>query len=157
MKQDRFLIAILIGIGVLVVAAFVLFFFRQTNLNYVNDDGPAGVVQNYVLALHKGDYQKAYDYLVSDQYKPTYEDFRRPFVMKQNNISTADVQISNVNLMEDEATVDLLMAQFGDAPFGGGYRSSERAELKKDQGLWKIKQMPYPYWLYDWYQIPPEK
>ena len=63
MKQDRFLIAILAGIGLLVVAAFVLFFVRQSNLNYVSDDTPEGVVQNFVLALHKGDYEKAYAYL----------------------------------------------------------------------------------------------
>jgi hypothetical protein len=155
-KQDRFLIAILAGIVVLVVAAFVLFFARQANLNYVNDDNPAGVLQNYVLALHKGDYQKAYNYLASSKDKPAFEDFRRPFMMKETDISQADIQVGTVNLVEDEATVELLTAHFGDSPFSS-YRNSERATLKKEQGFWKIREMPYPYWQYNWYQATPEK
>ena len=55
MKQDRFLTGILIGIVVLVVVALAVFFTRKDNLNYVSDDTPAGVVQNYVVAVHKRD------------------------------------------------------------------------------------------------------
>ena len=52
MKQDRFLTGILIGIAVLVVIALAVFFLRQDNLVYAAEDTPAGVVQNYVVALH---------------------------------------------------------------------------------------------------------
>ncbi len=157
MKQDRFLIAILAGIGLLVVAAFVLFFVRQSNLNYVDDSTPEGVVQNYVLALHKGDYEKAYAYLAEDKNKPVYEDFRRPFAMKQVDISSSDVQITDTQILGDTATVGVLFSQFYGPFVSRGYRSSERAELKLEQNYWKIRQMPYPYWYYDWYQTTPVK
>ena len=55
MKQDRFLIGILIGIVILVVAALTVFFTRKDNLIYVTEETPEGVVQNYVVALHKRD------------------------------------------------------------------------------------------------------
>lgn len=157
MKQDRFLIAILAGIGLLVVAAFVLFFVRQSNLNYVSDDTPEGVVQNFVLALHKGDYEKAYTYLAEGENKPAYEDFRRPFAMKQVDISSSDVQITDTQILGDTATVGVLFSQFNGPFSSGGYRNSERAELKLEQNRWKIRQMPYPYWYYDWYQTTPVK
>jgi len=80
MKQDRFLLGILVGIGILVVIALVLFFVRQDKQEYVMDDVPEGVVHNYALALYQGDYQKAYGYLAEREDKPTYEEFRMPFL-----------------------------------------------------------------------------
>jgi hypothetical protein len=56
MKQDRFLLGILVGIGVLIVVALALFFTRQDNQDYVSDTTPEGVVHNYALALYKDDY-----------------------------------------------------------------------------------------------------
>jgi len=44
MKQDRFLVGILVGIGVLVVIALGLFFTRQDKQEYISDDTPKGVV-----------------------------------------------------------------------------------------------------------------
>ena len=37
MKQDRFLIGILIGIGVLIVVALTIFFTRQNKQTYMSD------------------------------------------------------------------------------------------------------------------------
>jgi len=151
MKQDRFLIGILVGIGVLVVAAFVLFFVRQSQLNYAAEDTPAGVIQNYVLALHKGDYQKAYAYLAEGQDKPTYDDFRKPFITKMNNISQSDIQIGDTTLMDQEAVVSLVSSSYYDGPITR-YNMTETATLKKVNGQWKITLMVQPYWYYDWYQ-----
>ena len=79
MKQDRFLTGILVGIGLLVVVALVVFFTRKNSQTYVPDDTPEGVVHNYVLAVLDKDYEKAYGYLAELKYKPTYEEFRRAF------------------------------------------------------------------------------
>ena len=79
MKQDRFLIGILVGIGVLVVLALGLFFTRQDTQEYQTDDTPEGVVHNYVLALYRGDHEKAYGYLAEGENKPSYNEFREPF------------------------------------------------------------------------------
>ena len=59
MKQDRFLTGILIGIAVLVVAALTLYFMRRQQAVYQPEDNPAGVVHNFVLALHNGEYERA--------------------------------------------------------------------------------------------------
>ena len=83
MKQDRFLTGILIGIAVLIVVALTVFFSRKDNLNYVADDTPEGVVQNYVVALHKRDFDKAYGYLADLENKPTQEQFHQSFLLHQ--------------------------------------------------------------------------
>ena len=63
MQRDRFLLAILAGIGILVIITLVLFFIRQGNTGYQDESTPAGVVNNYVLALQRRDYQRAFTYL----------------------------------------------------------------------------------------------
>ena len=69
MKQDRFLVGILIFIGVLVVVALALFFIRQDNQVYVADDTPDNIVRNYALALQKQDFQRAYTYLADNRWQ----------------------------------------------------------------------------------------
>ena len=86
MKKDRFLIGILVGIGILAVLAIVLFSTRQTKATYVADDNPAGVVQNYVLALYKMDYPRAYGYLAEGQGKPDLASFRQSFTVQRFDI-----------------------------------------------------------------------
>jgi hypothetical protein len=101
MKQDRFLTGILIGIGVLVVVALVVFFTRQDTHNlHVSDDTPEGVVHNYVLAVLNKDYEKAYGYLADLEYKPTYEEFRRSFLngyVRPDDSSAVDVGESEID------------------------------------------------------------
>ena len=63
MRQDRFLTGILIGIGILVVAALAMFFIRRDDQAYLSDDTPEGVVHNYVVSILNKDYEKAYGYL----------------------------------------------------------------------------------------------
>ena len=70
MRGDRFLLAILIAIGVLVVLAVVLFYTQGGINDYGLEDTPQGVLRNYILALEKGDYQRAYSYLHDAQGKP---------------------------------------------------------------------------------------
>ena len=60
MKQDRFLTGILIGIGILIIAALAVFFVRKDSQTYVPDDVPEGVVHNYVVAVLNKDYEKAF-------------------------------------------------------------------------------------------------
>ena len=70
MKQDKFLTGILIGVGMLVLLALVLFFTRQDKRDYLAEDAPEGVAHNYVLAVLNKDYEKAYGYLADLKYKP---------------------------------------------------------------------------------------
>src|ERR1700690_3007338 len=97
MKQDRFLIGILIGIGVLIVVALAIFFTRQNKQTYVSDSAPEGVVHNYVLALLNKDYGKAYGYLADLDNKPTFDQFHHAFATGQLNPSDAGVEIGTAD------------------------------------------------------------
>ncbi|HEX7555256.1 MAG TPA: hypothetical protein VF338_01435, partial [Leptolinea sp.] len=75
MKQDRFLVGILIGIGVLVIVALSLFFIRRGAFQYTDDTTPEGTIRNYMLALQKRDFEKAYSYLAEGEFKPDFNAF----------------------------------------------------------------------------------
>lgn len=156
MKQDRFLMGILIGIGVLVVLALALFFTRKDNtLTYVSDDTPEGVTRNYVVAVFQRDYEKAYGYLADKESKPTLEQFRESFLQNYINPDNTGVDIGETEISGNEAFVTVYIQYGSSDPFSSGYRNEERAVLVKQAGQWKIEQMPYNFWAYDWYQPTP--
>jgi hypothetical protein len=152
MKQDRFLTGILIGIAILIIVALVVFFMRKDNLTYVSDDTPEGVVQNYVVALHKRDFDKAYSYIADLPGKPTPELFRQAFLNHNVDPTNAGVDIGKTETSAETASVSLGIIYSPNDPFSNGYRNAEYAQLVRQNGSWKIKQLPYNFWSYDWYQ-----
>jgi hypothetical protein len=154
MKKDRFLIGILVGIGALAVLAIVLYATRQSQATYVADDNPAGVVQNYVLAIYKMDYPKAYSYLAEGQDKPSLSSFRQVFIVQRFDISNYGLQVGEVTINADDATVSVTLINAGNGPFNDVNRNIQTAVLRRQSGEWKIDNMPYPYWDYSWYQVP---
>ena len=153
MKQDRFLTGILIGIGVLVVLALVIFFARKDTQTYVADETPEGAVHNYVVAVLNKDYEKAYGYLADLEHKPTLEQFRDSFLKGMVNPDNYAVDIGQSDVIGDNATVEVALIYNSSDPFSTGYRdTSQRAILIKQNGLWKISSMPYNFWDYSWYQ-----
>ena len=62
LRSDKTLVAIVAGLIVLVVAAFVIV-LRQPSLSYLGAQAPEGAANDYVLALARGDYAKAYGLL----------------------------------------------------------------------------------------------
>lgn len=155
MKQDKFLIGILIGIGVLVVLALTLFFTRQGKVEYMTDDTPEGVTHNYLLALVNKDYQKAYGYLADLDNKPTYEEFRQSFLSGNTNPDNVGADVGAAQIDQDVASVELTVYYSYNDPFSANTGSSDRASLVLQSGMWKITYMPYSFWGYDWYQIKP--
>jgi hypothetical protein len=154
MRQDRFLTGILIGIAALIIVALVLFFARKDTEVYTDDSTPQGVAQNYIVALHKRDFNKAYDYLAEGKYKPTFDEFQRAFVTKMVVPDNAGVEIGQATITGQDAAVDLYIIYGSGDPFSSDYRNTELALLTKQDDDWKITQMPYSYWYYDWYQKP---
>jgi len=153
MKQDRFLLGILIFIGLLVIAALALFFIRQDAQVYTADDTPEGVIRNYALALQKQDFQRAYAYLADKDNKPAYDTFRRMFLTNQLDVSSNALQVGSVQFIDNgEATVSLSVLYAGSGPFTQGWSSTDTASLVQQGEAWKLTYMPYPYWSYDWYQ-----
>lgn len=157
MKKDRFLTGILIGIGVLVVVALVVFFTRKDTQTYVSEDVPEGVVHNYVLAVLNKEYEKAYGYLADLKNKPTYEEFRRPFLNGYVNPDTTAVDVGVSEISGDEASVEVSQIYNSGDPFSSGYRDTQRAILVRQNGAWKLSNMPaYNFWDYSWYQEQPK-
>ncbi len=157
MKEDRFLLAIVIGIVILSLAAIGLYLVRSTPVALADDSTPEGVVQNYVISLDQGDYETAYAYLHEGEYKPSLEKFRLSFEDLQLNPSETSVQIRASEVDGKEAQVTLELLHSGSGLFASTWRDTNTAELVQQQGKWKIKNMPYPYWNWDWYQQPPEE
>jgi len=154
MKQDKFLIGILIGIGVLIVLALALFFTRQDKADYIAENNPEGVVHNYILAILNKDYQKAYGYLADLENKPTYEDFRQSFANGMVNPGNTGADVGDAEITNDEAYVQVTIYYSNSDPFSGGYQNMDRAQLILQDGKWRISYMPYTYWDYNWYQTP---
>jgi len=155
MKQDRFLVGILIFIGVLVIAALALFFIRQDTQVYGADDTPEGVIRNYALALQKQDFQRAYNELADKYNKPTYDAFRHAFLTNQLDVSSNALQVGSVQyITSGEATVSITILYAGSGPFTQSWSSTDTATLVEQDGTWKLSYMPYPFWSYDWYQPP---
>ena len=154
MKQDKFLTGILIGVGVLVLLALVLFFTRQDKRDYLAENAPEGVAHNYVLAVLNKDYEKAYEYLADLKYKPTYEEFRQSFLNGMVNPEGTGLDIGEATITGDEAVVELTLYYSYSDPFSSRYGSPDRALLVDQDGDWKVSSMPYNFWDYNWYQEP---
>ena len=132
MKQDRFLLGILIGIGALVVLALALFFTRKDNtLTYGPEDTPEGVVHNYVVAVFQRDYEKAYGYLADKKDKPTLEQFRKSFLQNYVNPDNNSVDIGGTEFTGDEAFVTVYVQYGSSDPFSSGY--SQRGTRHSDK------------------------
>ena len=155
MKQDRFLTGILVGIGLLVMVALAVFFTRKDSQTYVPDNTPEGVVHDYVVALLKKDYEKAYGYLADLENKPTQEQFHQSFLNHSVDPTNAGVEIGKAEIAGNSASVSLGLVYGQTDPFSNGYRNTDYAQLVQQKGAWKIKQMPNNFWAYDWYQPTP--
>jgi hypothetical protein len=157
MKQDRFLTGILIGIGLLVVIALTVFFTRNDSQTYIEEDTPEGVVHNYVVAVLKKDYEKAYGYLADLDHKPEFDNFQQPFLNGTVNPDNAGVDIGGSDITGDQASVEVTLIYNPSDPFSTGYRDAQRATLVRQNGTWKISFMPtYYFWDYSWYSELPK-
>ena len=156
MRQDRFLTAILIGIAAVIILAVAVFFIRRGEETYVADDNPAGVVQNYALAVTRKDYQRAYTYLAEGPGKPDMIAFEQTFLNQRNETEAVSLQIGETSQTIDRAMVNVTVLR-SSGPFESIYRTVESATLKQENGQWKLIQMPYPYWGWDWYQVLDQK
>ena len=156
MKKDRFLIGILIFIGLLVVVSVALFFIRGRNQAYGPEDTPDGVLKNYALALQNMDYERAYTYLADRQSKPTYETFRQAFLTRMLDTSNSALQVGKVYQdSPDTAWVEVSILFAGTGLFDTGWTNNDKGTLILQNGAWKITYLPNPYWGWDWYTPTP--
>ena len=152
MRQDRFLLGILIGIAVVIIAALALFFLRRSEPVYGPDNTPEGVVHNYVVAIQKGDFNRGLSYLANAQNRPDIIRFRQDLLNLNQNLSGYSLQIGDSQINGDSAIIVVTIIQAGSGLFGGSSSQLQNATLVREASGWKISAMPYPYWSYDWYQ-----
>ena len=156
MKHDRFLMGILIFIGVLVLTALALFFLRNQKPAYAEENTPAGVLYNYAVALQLHDYERAYGYLAEKDNRPTYDTFYQAFLTRQLDPSSTGLQIGTVQMLSsDKAWVNVTSLNIGNGLTDSGWSNTDKATLEKQNGLWKITYLPNPFWWADWYLPTP--
>jgi hypothetical protein len=155
MKTDRFLLAILAGIALLAILALVLYFTRQSNLEYDPASTPDAVVKNYTLALYKADYQKAYTYLANSQQRPDYSAFRTMFANKELRLDNTSLRVGAVRIDGNQASVDITILHTGQDLFGGSNQEVGTAELVLQGSEWKITNLPYPFMNWGWIKERP--
>lgn len=144
MKQtDRFLLAIVAGIVVLVVVALVLVLIRPPQ-TYLSDTTPGGVAYNYVLAIKQRDDERAYGYLSPDLtgYPGTVDAFtsdtdRRSWDF---NRESATIALGEEQVTGERAVVTLVETRFyEDGLFETGQQvSSFDFTLRRQGATWQI-------------------
>jgi hypothetical protein len=146
MKHDRFLLVIVLAIAGLVVLALALFFLRRNPQEYILEDTPQGVVHNYVLALQKGEYSRAYDYLAQKTDKPDFERYQTDLLMSKRELDRLSVQLGSVEETGNNAFVRLTIIHPGGGPLADVWREDASALLVRMDGAWKIIGLPYPFY-----------
>lgn len=157
MKRDRFLLGILIGISVLIVLAVVrVLTYSPTEMTYGEETTPQGIVHNYLVAIYRHEYERAYSYLADKEKKPSLEAFRRSFLMGMVDPKNAMAQVGKVEIVDEtQARVEINIIYASSDPFGGSYSNVQYALLVRQDGTWKIESMPYPFWDGNWYEALP--
>lgn len=155
MKQiDRFLLAIIAGIVLLVIAALALALTRAPQ-GYQNETTPAGVAHNYVLALKQRDDARAYGYLSPelagypasrDAFSADIDRYNWNFNRESATISAGDERITG-----DRALVTVTETRFyeGGLFSSGQYTSSFSVTLRREGAAWKIVSAD-SYWASCW-------
>jgi hypothetical protein len=156
LRQDRFLIGILVGLAVLAVAAAVAV-VGAPQATYADDGTPAGVVHDYVLALQRGETDRAYAYLADREGRPSRADFHASYAVTGASTSRAWLQIGEATIDGDEAFVAVTVStgSTGVLFLDGTYDYEATAHLVRQGGEWRLLEMPYEWWDYSWYYEEP--
>ena len=154
-KTDKFLIAIVAGTILLVIAAFALALNRPET-SYREGDSPEAAAHNYLLALERNDHNRAHGYLSPNlsHYPATSADFSRevsdsPWRFRESGEATLAVQ--DADIQGTRATVKVYETRFSGGSFFESNQSSYAFDMELEQidGEWKIIDSPY-YFAWCW-------
>ncbi len=143
-NTDKFLIGIVIGILLLVVVALAITFIRPEP-TYQAEHGPKNIAHNYLLALQKQDYARAYGYLspTLDGYPGSAEKFTQD-VQDSSWLFDLDedtsLAVESARVTGERAVVKVRESHFyADGLFGGDtYTSVFEIKLQKEENEYKI-------------------
>lgn len=154
-RLDRFLIAIIAGLVLLLILAGLTVFLRQPPPD-LPADSPGGTVQRFYNAVLKKDYAAAYLYLSDSMAdKPTQDEFVQ-YNATQSSYSSGQqndrVRFSADTVSGDSAIVTANITHFYNTsnPFGGNNQWTETSTftLRNENGTWRITILPYQFMPY---------
>ena len=157
-NSDKFLIGIVTGIVILVIAVLAIALLRPNQPAYQVDDTAEGVAHNYLLALQLEDYERAYAYLspALPGYPEDAETFEKNVVEKPwhfggsyaDNVSLA---IEAANVTGNQARIIARKTVFYRAGlFDSGQSSNTfNMSLRQEGGDWKVMESD-DYWTDCW-------
>ena len=154
-RTDRFLIGIVVGVVIVIVVTFIITLLKPKP-TYQSEDRPEGVAYNYLLALQKGEFERAYGYLSPSlpgcphdafEFQEEVEDYSWYFY----GIANATLAVDDFKIMGDRASVTIRETSFYE---GGLFESSQRMityeiKLRRENGEWKISDSDH-YFVYCW-------
>jgi len=154
---DKFLIAIVAGVVLLVSVVLALALLRPNQPSYQPDDTPEGVAHNYLLALQLEDYERAYGYLSptlpgypddAETFERNVRDNRWSFGYHDDDVSLA---VEAVNVSGDKAKIVVRKIEFyrGGLFDSGQYSTTFDMTLRRDEGTWKVVDSDR-YWANCW-------
>ena len=155
-NTDKFLIAIVAGVVLLIGVAFAVVFLRPKP-TYQTDDTPEGVAHNYLFALQQKDYARAYSYLSPDI--DGYPDSVARFTTDISNngygfgsgSDSTTLEIASSDITGDQAVVTVRETVF----YNGGlfnnnqYTNTFAMTLHREDKGWKIVSSE-SYWAWCW-------
>lgn len=157
-KTDKFLVWFVIGVIVLVAAAFAMALLRP-KATWQSEDTPGGVAFNYLLALQQEEYERAYGYL-SPSIKGHPNDvsaFRRDverYSWSFNNLENSSItlDILSTDLTGETAVVEVRETQFYERGLFDSWESTGTFDMILQQdadGNWRIVESD-SYWISCW-------
>ncbi len=162
-RQDWFLISIIGGIVVLVVTALVLVLSNPNSKEFLPDDLPENIAQNYFLALEQGDYKRAYRYLspslasYPEDIDRFSEDIYDIWNCQPDELERSTFIAQSSNISGNRATIEMQQSRFYESRSifnnGGSYVNDFRVLLAKEADGWRIIDSDV-CWSYEWNQSP---
>lgn len=150
---DKLLVAILGGIGALIIVGLAaLFLLGGRSETVLPEDTPEGVVQRFVSALDKRDAETAYKYLSEgSKARWSYAEFQsaviagpQRFPPRSLGETSSRTILSKSTVRGDTAEVIVTISTVaGGGPFSySEYTREEAIVLKREGGQWKIESFP---------------
>jgi hypothetical protein len=147
--QDRFLLAIVAGTVVLVVAAMltVFLFGRNRTVTPADPASPAGIVQAYIEAVRGGDVERSRTYLTREA-RAQVEARDRQSTYPQSREDNQRIVVETVSSTDTTAEVKVTLSRFyaRSDPFSSGTsRYDLTVRLIREGGAWRMTQPIEPY------------
>jgi len=152
-QTDKFLVAIVGGIVILVIVAFALILLRPEP-QYRSDDTPESAIYNYLLALQREEYERALGEISLDVPNRPQDGSEMEWDISQDSwqferYGDPSLVISGSRITGDHATVTLAETR-SNGIFPGDVSSQEVVmRLKLEEGGWKLTG-GNAYWAADW-------